>query len=236
LGKAASDAGIEGGILAGVALVLRERYLLGIVCYLLLHTFASTMLYLEQARIVAQALADTAARTRLFALADLGVSCLSLLLQAFVTGRFIRHLGVAAALAALPLAGMLAFAAIALWPSLPVLVAAQGMRRAIDFAIARPAREVLFTVVSRAAKYKAKNVIETVIYRGGDAASGWVFSLLAAAGMAFSGIAILSVPLAALWIALSAWLARRQDEMAASRMRQDGPAGEGAPAAGKEQR
>jgi AAA family ATP:ADP antiporter len=95
-----------------------------------------------------------------------------------------------------------------------MLVAAQSLRRAIDYAIARPGREILFTVVSREAKYKAKNVIETVVYRGGDALSGWMFSGLAALGIGFSGVALISAPLTAIWVALSLWLARRQDRLA----------------------
>ena len=207
---------LGGGVLAGVRLVLHERYLLGIVAYQLLHSFASTFLYMEQGRIVAASLADTAARTQLFATADLAVSCLSLLLQVAVTGNMLRRFGVVAGLALLPIAGMAAFAAIALWPTLLVLVAAQGARRAVDYALARPAREVLFTVVSREAKYKAKSVIETVVYRGGDAASGWLAALAASVGIGFGGIALLWLAPAAGWVALSAWLARRQQAMAAA--------------------
>jgi AAA family ATP:ADP antiporter len=213
-----ADAGVEGsiggGMFAGIMLILRERYLLGIVLYMLLHTFASTFLYFEQGRIVAATLADTASRTQLFALADLAVSCLAIVLQVFVTGRLIRRWGIATALSLLPVAGLVAFVGIALWPTLVMLVAAQSLRRAIDYAIARPGREILFTVVSREAKYKAKNVIETVVYRGGDALSGWMFSGLAALGIGFSGVALISAPLTAIWVALSLWLARRQDRLA----------------------
>jgi AAA family ATP:ADP antiporter len=209
---------LGGSVLAGVRLVLHDRYLLGIVAYLLLHSFASTFLYMEQGRIVAASLADTASRTRLFASVDLAVSCLSLVLQMAVTGQVLRRFGVVAGLALLPLAGLAAFAAIAIWPTLLVLVAAQGARRAVDYALARPAREVLFTVVSREAKYKAKSVIETVVYRGGDAAGGWLAALAAAAGIGAGGIALLWLAPVAGWVALSAWLARRQQAMAAAAM------------------
>ena len=207
---------LGGSVLAGVRLVLHDRYLLGIVAYLLLHSFASTFLYMEQGRIVAASLADTASRTRLFASVDLAVSCLSLVLQMAVTGQVLRRFGVVAGLALLPLAGLAAFAAIAVWPTLLVLVAAQGARRAVDYALARPAREVLFTVVSREAKYKAKSVIETVVYRGGDAASGWLAALAASVGIGYGGIALLWLAPVAGWLALSAWLARQQQAMAAT--------------------
>jgi AAA family ATP:ADP antiporter len=208
------DDGIGGGIFSGITLILQNRYLLGIVLYMLLHTFASTFLYFEQGRIVATTLSDTASRTQLFAIVDLAVSCLTIVLQLFVTGRFIHRFGVVAALVLLPAAGMLAVGSIALWPILLVLVIAQGFRRAVDYAIVRPGREILFTVVSREAKYKAKNVIETVVYRGGDAVSGWIFAGLSGIGVGFSGIALVFVPLTAFWTALAVWLGKRQEQQA----------------------
>lgn len=211
---AGQDGRIGGGIFSGITLILHDRYLLGIVSFMLLHTFASTFLYFEQGRIVAAALSDTASRTQLFAVVDLAVSGLTILLQLFVTGRFIRRFGVVAALILLPVVGMLAVGSIALWPTLLVLVLAQGVRRAADYAIVRPGREILFTVVSREAKYKAKNVIETVVYRGGDAVSGWIFAGLSAIGIGFSGIALIFIPITALWAALATWLGKEQEQQA----------------------
>lgn len=208
------DEKIGGGMLAGITLILRERYLLGIALYLMLHTFASTFLYFEQGRIVASTLPDTATRTQFFAVVDLVVSCLALVLQLLVAGRFIKRFGVSAALILLPIAGLVAFAGITLWPTLWMLAAAQGVRRAIDYAIVRPAREVLFTVVSRAAKYKAKSVIETVVYRGGDAVSGWMFAGLAAAGIGFAGVTAIFAPVTAFWVWLAIWLGRLQERQA----------------------
>jgi len=205
---------VGGGWLAGITLIARDSYLLGIVLYLLLHSLASTFLYLEQMRIVAAALSDTASRTQLFALVDLTVSLTSLVLQLAVTGPLLKRFGVAAALMLLPVASLAAFGALAWWPVLAVLITVQGARRAIDYAIARPARETLFTVVGREAKYKAKSVIETVVYRGGDAASGWLFALVAAAGIGFAGIAALFAPLTAGWLLLSRRLAAKQQKRA----------------------
>jgi AAA family ATP:ADP antiporter len=212
--RAQPDAGIGGGVFAGVTLILRERYLLGIVLYLLLHTFASTFLYFEQGRIVGATLAGTASRTQFFALVDLAVSCLAIALQVLVTGRFLQRFGITPALVLLPVVSLAVFAGIAAWPTLWMLAAAQGLRRAIDYAIVRPAREVLFTVLSRVAKYKAKSVIDTVVYRGGDAVSGWIFAGLAAAGIGFSGVAAISAPLSAIWVGLSAWLGNAQEKRA----------------------
>lgn len=202
---------IGGSVLAGLALIARSPYLLGLCGYLLLHTAASTFLYFEQGRIVVGAFADTVSRTRFFALVDLGVSTLTLLLQLFITGRVMRRFGVGTALVVLPLASAIAFAAVALSPTVMVLALAQAVRRAFDYAIARPAREVLFTVVDREAKYKAKNAIDTVVYRGGDAVSGWISAGLTAIGIGFAGLAALAIPLAGLWAVLSLWLARQQE-------------------------
>jgi AAA family ATP:ADP antiporter len=202
---------LGGGVLAGLGLILRSPYLLGLCGYLLLHTAASTFLYFEQGRLVAGAFADTASRTRFFALVDLGVSALTLLLQVGVTGRAMRRFGVGAALTALPVASALAFAAVALSPTVAVLAGAQVLRRALDYAVARPAREVLFTVVSREEKYKAKNAIETVVYRGGDAVGGWIATGLGALGIGFAGLAALAIPLAGLWALLAHRLARAQE-------------------------
>jgi len=206
-----SHRALGGGVLAGLGLVARSPYLLGLCGYLMLHTTASTFLYFEQGRIVAGAFADTVSRTRFFALVDLGVSVLTLVLQIFVTGRLLQRRGLGMALVLLPAASALAFAGVAAWPGLVVLAGAQALRRAVDYAIARPAREVLFTVVSREEKYKAKNAIETLVYRGGDALGGWIAAGLGALGIGFVGLAALALPLAGLWAMLSRWLAREQE-------------------------
>jgi AAA family ATP:ADP antiporter len=205
---------VGGGMLGGIRLIAKEPYLLGIVLYLLLHSLASTLLYFEQGRIVAAGFTDTATRTQFFALVDFGVSVLALLLQLFVSAHLIRRAGIAVALMLLPLASFAACAALAVWPGVAMLAAVQVLRRTVDYAIARPAREALFTVVTREAKYKAKNAIDTVVYRGDDALSGWMFAGLAAAGLGFAGIAAVFAPLAALWAGLSLWLARAQERRA----------------------
>ncbi|MCK8666605.1 MFS transporter [Pseudomonas azerbaijanoccidens] len=199
-----------GGILAGITLILRSPYLLGLVLFMLLHTSAATLLYFEQGRIVAGSYADTGSRTQFFAVVDLIVSALTLTLQLLLTAPLIRFVGIGGALIAMPLATVVAFAAMALAPVPTTVALAQGLRRAVEFAIVRPAREVLWTVVSREEKYKAKNVIETLVYRGGDAASGWLSAGLTALGAGFGLVALVIVPFAGLWGGLCLWLARRQ--------------------------
>lgn len=203
-----------GSMLAGVTLILRSRYLMGLVLFMLLHTSAATLLYFEQGRIVAGSYADVASRTQFFAFVDLIVSALTLLFQLLLTAPLIRLIGIGGALVALPLATIVAFSAMALAPVPTTVALAQGLRRAVEFAIVRPAREVLWTVVSREEKYKAKNVIETLVYRGGDAASGWLSAGLTALGAGFALVAVMIVPFAGLWGWLCLWLARRQEQRA----------------------
>ncbi|KAB0500503.1 NTP/NDP exchange transporter [Pseudomonas lini] len=203
-----------GSMLAGITLILRSRYLMGLVLFMLLHTSAATLLYFEQGRIVAGSYADVASRTQFFAVVDLIVSALTLLFQLLLTAPLIRLIGIGGALVALPLATIVAFSAMALAPVPTTVALAQGLRRAVEFAIVRPAREVLWTVVSREEKYKAKNVIETLVYRGGDAASGWLSAGLTALGAGFGLVAVVIVPFAGLWGWLCLWLARRQEQRA----------------------
>jgi AAA family ATP:ADP antiporter len=205
---------LGGSMLAGITLILRSPYLLGLVAFMLLHTSAATLLYFEQGRIVAGSYADVGSRTQFFAMVDLLVSALTLICQLLLTAPLIRLLGIGGALLVMPLATVLAFGVMALAPAPASVALAQGLRRAVEFGIVRPAREVLWTVVSREEKYKAKNVIETLVYRGGDAASGWLSTGLTAVGAGFGLVAVVVVPFAGLWGGLCLWLARRQARMA----------------------
>jgi AAA family ATP:ADP antiporter len=199
-----------------VTLVLHSPYLLGIALFMLLFTTLSTFLYFEQAHIVKARFDDPGRRTALFAAMDLAVNMLTLFTQTLLTGRLMTRLRLPVVLALVPLAVAAGFAALALAPVLTVLVAFQVLRRAGDYALTRPAREVLYTVVPRAAKYKAKNFLDTVIYRGGDAASGWLFAALQALGLGLAGIAWAAVPLSLAWAATAWWLGRRQEQMGAA--------------------
>ena len=215
--KAPEPAAIGGNWLAGLALVVRSRYLAGIALWVALLSLASTVLYFQQASIVAAASSDPAVRTQIFATIDLAVSVLTILVQVLATGRLIRRFGVGPAAAALPLVFALGFVALALAPGLLVVVAFQALQRATNFALSNPAREVLFTVVDREEKYKAKNVIDIVAFRGADAASGWLFSALRGTGMELGAISLATVPVAGLWLALALGLGRAQERRAQER-------------------
>ena len=212
---AAPEQPLGGSVWAGLGLVARTPYLLGIGMFIWLFTTLSTFLYFEQAHIVAAASPDPAERTRLFALIDFGVNALTITLQLLLTGRLLRWLGVPWTLVLVPLLTVVGFIGLGAAPVLPVLVAFQIARRAGDYAVMRPARELLFTVVGRETKYKAKNFIDTVVYRGGDAISGWIFAGLKALGLGVTGIAVVAVPVALAWAGIGYALGRRQEVLRA---------------------
>ena len=204
---------IGGSIWAGIKLTLNSPYLIGMSIYLLFLTLLATLIYFEQMRLVADQLKDSAARTRLFAQIDLVVNVLTLLVEIFLTNRLIGRFGVALLLMVLPLLNVVGFGALVVAPTLVVIVVFQALRRVVEYALARPVREILFTVVSREEKYKAKNFIDTVIYRGGDAMSGWLSSFLKGAGVGLASVATLAIPLA-LGAALVGWyLGKKQEKL-----------------------
>jgi len=215
-------AGLGGGWLAGIAMVLRSPYLAGIALWVSLLSLAGTFLYFQQANIVAAASDDPAVRTRIFATIDLAVGILTILVQFVATGRLIQRFGAGPAAAFLPAVFCLGFLALWLAPALWVVIAFQAAQRAANFAISNPAREVLFTVLEREEKYKAKNVIDIVVFRGGDAVSGWLFAMLRGAGLEPGAISLATVPVTAAWLALALALGRvheRRTREAASRAR-----------------
>ena len=181
---------------------------------MLLLSLAGTFLYFAQANIVAAASDDPAVRTRIFASIDLAAGILTLAVQLLVTGRLIERFGVGRAAAFLPLVFGIGFAALAAMPALALVVAFQALQRTANFALSNPAREVLFTVVDREEKYKAKYLIDGVVFRGGDALSGWMFNTLRAVGLELSSIAMLTVPIAVGWFALALALGRAQERRA----------------------
>jgi len=176
---------------------------------------AATFLYFEQAAIVAAASDDPAVRTRIFATVDLAVGVLTLAIQFVATGKLIARFGVGAALALLPLVFAGGFAVLAAAPVLAVVITFQALQRTANFAISNPAREVLFTVVARDEKYKAKNVIDIVAVRGADAAGGWLFTALRSLGMEVRSIPLAAIALAAAGVALAVALGRAHERRAA---------------------
>ena len=194
---------IGGSALAGLTHALNSPYLLAISLYMLLFTILSTFLYFQQASIVDRSFVDRAARTQFFAQVDLAVNVLTLAIQLFLTGRIMKALGVALTLTLLPLITIAGFAWLGFAPTVAAIVVFQVVRRAGNFAIARPTREVLFTLVSREDKFKAKSFIDTFVYRAGDQVGAWSYDGLVAAGLGLTAIAFLNVPVAGVWLGVA---------------------------------
>ncbi|MXW66644.1 MAG: MFS transporter [Gemmatimonadales bacterium] len=205
---------IGGTALEGIRRVLASPYLLGIGAFMLLFTIGSTFLYNIQADIVSRTFATGAERTSVFARIDLSVNILTLFTQLFLTGRILKWLGVRLALGILPVLSVLGFLALGAAPVFAVFVVFQVLRRAGNFALAVPTREVLYTVLPRRDKYKAKNFNDLFVYRAGDQIGVWSFAGLRALGMGSSALALTMVPLAGLWLLIALWLGRKQAALA----------------------
>jgi AAA family ATP:ADP antiporter len=205
---------ISGGIWAGITMAMRSPYLLGICLLMLLFTTLATFLYLMQAQIIRNAFVDSAQRTAVFASMDLAVNALTLVVQVFFTSRLVKWFGLATVLAIVPVLLAMGFTLLGISPVLAVLLVVQVIRRAGNYAVMRPAREMLYVVLSREEKYKAKNFIDTVVYRTGDAVSAWVYTGMRSIGMGLSGVSLMAVPLALVWAWIAFGLGRKQAKLA----------------------
>lgn len=203
------SAPLGGNIFGGVRLLISSPFLLGICVYVLCYTVLSTLLYVETARLIPQHYPDSSKRVELFAMLDLAVNGLTLLIQVLVTAQAFKRLGVWISLTLMPALAVVGFFAVGIWPLLTLVIIFGVLRRAGEFAISKPARELLFTLIPREAKYKAKNVIDTLVYRSGETASGWLLSVLRGAGFDLSSLAFCAVPIAGAWCAVSVWLGRK---------------------------
>lgn len=208
---------IGGSIWAGLTLVLRSPYLLGISLFVLLLTSVSTFLYFEQARVVEATFPDRTAQTQVFSAIDFIVQSLTIFIQIFLTGRLTRRLGVTVLLAAVPLTMMFGFGLLALAATFPVLAVVMIVRRVGEYALVRPGREMLFTNVDPETKYKAKNAIDTAVYRFGDVIAAWANVGIVAIGTA-SAAAVVGGIISAAW-GITGWLiGRRHDRSADHRV------------------
>ena len=214
---------IGGSAFAGLSELIRSPYLLGVAGWVSLLSFGATIAYFAQANIVSATIHGAAAQTRLFAGIDLAVGLLTLATQVLATATFLKRFGTGIAAAALPVAYVVGFAALAISPSLSVVVTLQVAQRWMNFAIANPARQIFFTVVGRAEKYKAKNLIDVVVYRGSDAFYGWTYDSLQALGLKLGAIAMCALPVAVAWLILSTALGRTQERLATKTDHQGAP-------------
>ncbi len=203
------DRRLAGNPFDGFKLLFRSRYLMLLALFLLLMTWISTIVYIQLGDLITKAFDSREARTQAYATIDLLVNTGAVFIQLFGTGRIISRFGVTTGLLVNPIIMVLAFLAVLLSPVLLVLGGIQVLRRVAEYAVAKPTREMLFTVVDQESKYKAKNVIDTVVYRFGDVSSAWVSSFILPFGI--GGMAIFGAVVAAIWFPV-AWLLGKRYE------------------------
>ncbi|HEX4639533.1 MAG TPA: MFS transporter [Chthoniobacterales bacterium] len=209
---------IGGTVWSGFTHIARSPYLFGLAAVILLYTITSTWAYFQQTTLAGAVLKTPADRTVFSSNLEIWVNCITLGIQIFLTGRFLKWFGVAFTLTALPFLSMLGFGAMAIAPSLGMLALFQVIRRAGAYALMRPSREILFTVLKREDKYKVKGVTDTLGYRVGDQIGAWSYGGLGANGlhMSLNAISWIAVPITAGWCVLSIWLGRKQAALAAA--------------------
>jgi len=202
------DRPLGGNPFAGFTALLKSPYLLAISCFIVLLATATTFLYFEQLRIVAEAFPDKAARTRVFGSIDTVVQTLTVIFQVFLTGRIAQRLGVIVLLTFIPLLMVVGFLGLAATGTFAILVTVMIARRVGEYAFIRPGREMLFSIVENETRYKVKNLIDVSIYRGGDALASQVQDGLGNAGWTPAFVALLGAALAAMWAILGVFLGR----------------------------
>jgi ATP:ADP antiporter, AAA family len=218
------DEVIGGGIMDGIRQVLRSPYLLGIALLMVFFTVASTFLWFHRMHMVDLVYGDDpVGATRLFANMELAVQSMTAFIQLFLTGRILRWFGVGLTLAFLPLVSLVGFAILGAAPTLAVVVVFEVLRRTSNFAVQRPTREVLYTVLPREEKFKAKHFNDTAVYRFGDQIGAWSYTWLGMLGLGMSALALTMVPLSAVWLVLALWLGRRNRELEEQRARAGEP-------------
>jgi len=207
---------IGGSAWAGLVAVFRSRYLSAIAGYVVLMTVLATFIYFTRLQMVAAVTDDLDTRAAILGNIDMWTQVAVLVLQVTLTGKIIQRFGLGVALAILPVATALGFIGLAIYGSFVVLVLLEATNRAVQRGITRPAREALFTVVSREDKYKAKAFVDTFMYRTGDVVGAQAEGALGKLGLALGGLASVVVPLAVAWAAIGVWLGRAQSRYAAS--------------------
>lgn len=213
---------IGGNPLAGFKLFATNPYLLGIAAFILLYTMIGSFVYFEQKNLLAEY--DRATRTQILGSIDWLVNLLTFGLAFFATSRIVEKLGVGVALALLPLLVVGGLVILAFAPVIVVLLGLQVGRRAGNYGVTKPAREMLFTLVDRETRFKAKPVIDIVVYRGGDTVTSWLFTgLTQGLGLGVSAVALVGAGIAAVWAAIGLYLGRRFNQLSATRASQETP-------------
>ncbi len=199
---------IGGNPFAGFTLFLRNPYLLAIGLFILLYTALSTFVYFELKNLLAGL--EEVDRIRVWAGMDLAVNILAVGTAMFGTSRLTTRFGLTTTLVLVPVLIVFGLLVVAIAPMISVVVGLQVIRRAGNYAITRPGREMLFTIVDRETRFKAKSVIDIVVYRGGDAATAWAFTgLTQGLGLGLGAVAAVGSGIAVLWALVALFLGRR---------------------------
>ncbi|HEV7241550.1 MAG TPA: MFS transporter [Thermoanaerobaculia bacterium] len=202
---------IGGNVFAGIRLALRSPTLLRIALIVICYTTVSTILYFEQTDIAKRTISDSGARTSFFALRDVTTSIIIAAFQLLATRQVLTRLGLRTALTAAPALIGTGLAALAFFPRVGLVAVLQVIHRVGEHAFTRPGREVIYTVVDPEERFKAKNFIDTFVYRGNDALVAWLIGGLHAAGAGIATIAALGVAVTAGWAANGYALGRKHD-------------------------
>ncbi len=205
----AAEKPIGGSIWAGIWLTLKRPGLRGIALLIICYSAVSTVLYIEQLDIVGKTFADSGERTSFFATIDLAVNALALAVQLFLTRRVVQHAGLRTALSLVPIVVIAGLGALLAWRSAVSLALVQVVHRAGDYSLMRPGREMIYTTVDAESRYKAKNFIDTAVYRANDALSAWLIAAIRAAGL--DAILVAGIPIALLWLLTGFRTGRRHD-------------------------
>jgi AAA family ATP:ADP antiporter len=211
---------IGGSVWSGITHICHSPYLVGLAASILLYTTTSTWAYFQQSSLAGAALKTSNERTEFLANLEIWVNSITVLIQIFLTGRLLKWFGVAFTLVSLPFVSMIGFAAMGVAASLAVLAVFQVARRAAAYALMRPSREILFTVLKREDKYKVKSITDTLGYRTGDQLGAWSYHGLQGLGLDLNTISWIAVPVTAGWCGLSLWLAHKQRELAEAELRE----------------
>jgi ATP:ADP antiporter, AAA family len=204
--KAKSTGPLGGTALAGVRMVLTTPYFAAIAISLVLANFLGVAVYMYMAELMSATIEGSDRQTQVFAIIDASTNALSFIGQLLVVKLAVQRLGIGLTLAILPLVSIVGFALLAFNPVFIVIAAFQVLRRSVTFGLSKPTNDMLYSVVSREAKYKAKNFIDTAIYRGGDLVSTWIIRLIS--GIGLSGVSLVCIPLAVIWSLLAIWIGR----------------------------
>lgn len=197
---------IGGTAWAGLKFVINERYYTAIAIALLCANFLGGAMYMYMAQMVSLTFDGTDRQTQVFAFMDASINALSFIGQLLLVKHAVRKLGIGWTLSLLPLLSIVGFLLLAFNPTFAVIAAFQILRRSLGFGFSKPTSDMLYSVVPAEAKYKAKNFIDTTVYRGWDVVSTWTIRSIGSIGL--SGVALVCVPIAAIWMMIVRWIGR----------------------------